>query len=186
MRVLEAQLLAGLQMNVLRREVIDFTLRRFEEALTKIAQRKDRENARTNLGKIFLDQSRHNGSVDKLAERSGNCFFLSPCAPPEFENVCHVIFSCPSAKTATNFLRNTFTRCVHKTNIFRTVSGRFQSVANHCTCNDSGLAARKGFVDTVLPTNQSRFQMSDLRRFSRARQKLIIVQFAVRLAVLLN
>ena len=38
----------GLQVNLLRREVIEFTLRRFEEALTKIAQRKDRENAKSH------------------------------------------------------------------------------------------------------------------------------------------
>jgi hypothetical protein len=52
-RVLEAQLLAGFQVNVLRREVIDFTLRRFEEALTKVAQRIDRENARNNDVKLL-------------------------------------------------------------------------------------------------------------------------------------
>jgi hypothetical protein len=52
-RVLEAQLLAGLQVNVLRREVIDFTLRRFEEALAKVAQRIDRENAKSNDVKLL-------------------------------------------------------------------------------------------------------------------------------------
>ena len=52
-RVLEAQLLAGLQVNVLRREVIEFTLGRFEEAVTKLAQRIDRENARSNDVKLL-------------------------------------------------------------------------------------------------------------------------------------
>ena len=52
--VLEAQLLAGLQVSVLRREVIEFTLRRFEEALTKIAQRKDHERDAELAGKSCL------------------------------------------------------------------------------------------------------------------------------------
>jgi len=66
-RVLEAQLLVGLQMNVLRREVIDFTLRRFEEALTKIAQCKDRENARSNDVKLLAARKA------KIEEGIENC-----------------------------------------------------------------------------------------------------------------
>jgi hypothetical protein len=66
-RVLEAQLLAGLQMNVLRREVIDYTLRRFEDALIRMAQRKDRENARSNDVKLLTAKKA------KIEEGIENC-----------------------------------------------------------------------------------------------------------------
>jgi site-specific DNA recombinase len=66
-RVLEAQLLAGLQANVLRPEVIDYTLRRFEEELTKIARGEELAKARTGDAKAL------EAKKAKIEEGIANC-----------------------------------------------------------------------------------------------------------------